>query len=61
MARVRHLNNWIALHGTALFGSMGMAYLFFFYGFLPLFFPNQEIHLLYWSNTVQLWSTMAPR
>ena len=56
MARVTRVNEWIALHITVLFGSMWATYLFFFYGFLPLFFPNQEVNLLYWSNTVQLWS-----
>ena len=56
MARVRRFNEWIALHMTLLFGSMWITYLFVFYGFLPLFLPNQEVNLLYWSNTVQLWS-----
>lgn len=56
MAWLRRFNIWVALHGVAVFGSIWTAYLFFFYGFLPLFFPQQQITLLYWSNTVQLWS-----
>lgn len=56
MAWLRRFNIWVALHGVAVFGNIWTAYLFFFYGFLPLFFPQQQIALLYWSNTVQLWS-----
>lgn len=41
---------------TMIFGSMWATYAFFLYGFIPLFFPTQEVNLLYWSNTVQLWS-----
>lgn len=53
---IKRLNEWVALHVTLVFGSMWITYLFFFYGFLPLIFPNQEVNFLYWSNTVQLWS-----
>lgn len=53
---MRRFNDWVALHITLLFGSMWTTYLFFFYGFLPFWWPNQKINLLYWSNTVQLWS-----
>ncbi|MFX4302956.1 hypothetical protein ACOJUR_11990 [Alicyclobacillus tolerans] len=53
---IRRVNDWIALRMTLIFGTMWMTYLFFIYGFLPLLFPQQEVNLLYWSNTVQLWS-----
>ena len=56
MARIKHLNEWVAIRGVAIFGNIWTAYLFFFYGFLPFLFPSQQIPLLYWSNTVQLWS-----
>jgi hypothetical protein len=56
MARVTQINNWIAVRLTLIFGTMWTAYLFFLYGFLPLFFPTQKVTFLYWSNTVQLWS-----
>lgn len=54
--KVSKFNDWVAIHATVIFGSMAITYMFFFYGFLPLFFPSQEVNLLYWSNTVQLWS-----
>lgn len=53
---MQRLNDWIALHVTLLFGSMWATYLFFLYGFLPIFWPREMVPLLYWSNTVQLWS-----
>ena len=56
MNRVRTFNEWLALHATLVFGSMWMTYGFFLYGFIPVLFPSQMNHLLYWSNTVQLWS-----
>lgn len=53
---MRRVNEWIALRATLLFGSMPTFYLFFLYGFLPVLFPAMMVTLLYWSNTVQLWS-----
>ena len=53
---MKQFNDWLALHITLVFGTMWMTYAFFFYGFLPLVFPKDEVTLLYWSNTVQLWS-----
>jgi hypothetical protein len=35
---------------------MGVTYAFFAYGFLPIIFPSAMTALLYWSNTIQLWS-----
>jgi hypothetical protein len=49
-------NDWLAIKGTLIFGSMWVTYLFFFYGFMPILFPNHMNEFLYWSNTVQLWS-----
>lgn len=56
MSRVRAFNDWLAAHATIVFGSMWMTYAFFLYGFIPVLAPSQMDHLLYWSNTVQLWS-----
>lgn len=57
--RVAQFNDWLAIHLTLVFGSMYVTYVFFCYGFLPLLFPGQEVNLLYWSNTVQLWALPA--
>lgn len=54
--RVNLVNEWIAVHATLIFGTMWMTYLFFLYGFIPVIFPKYMDQLLYWSNTVQLWS-----
>lgn len=54
--KLQRFNEWVALHMTLVFGSMLTTYIFMFYGFMPLFFPSQEVNLLYWSNTIQLWS-----
>ena len=54
--KIKESNEWIALHVTMIFGTMWIAYIFFFYGFMPIFFPKYIVQLLYWSNTVQLWS-----
>jgi hypothetical protein len=35
---------------------MWMTYMFFLYGFGPVLFPSAMTTMLYWSNTVQLWS-----
>lgn len=35
---------------------MWVTYLLFLYGFIPVVWPSQMNALLYWSNTVQLWS-----
>lgn len=53
---MQRLNDWIAVHATILFGSMWATYAFFLYGFAPLIWPGSMVTLLYWSNTVQLWS-----
>lgn len=49
-------NDWLAVKGTLIFGTMWVTYLFILYGFLPLIFPGQMDKFLYWSNTIQLWS-----
>lgn len=56
MKKINKFNEWLAVHATLVFGSMWTTYLFFCYGFLPLLFPDKMDKLLYWSNTVQLWS-----
>lgn len=53
---MKKFNEWIAVRATLLFGSMWTTYLFFCYGFIPLLVPAWMDKLLYWSNTVQLWS-----
>lgn len=53
---MKKFNEWIAVKGTLIFGSMWTTYLFFCYGFLPIMFPKYMDKFLYWSNTVQLWS-----
>lgn len=57
--RLARFNEWLAIHLTLVFGSMYVCYVFFAYGFLPVLFPAQEVNLLYWSNTVQLWALPA--
>lgn len=53
--KITHFNNWVAIHGTKLFGTMWCTYAFIFYsGVLPLIFPDQKETLLYWSNAIQL-------
>ncbi len=54
--RILAFNEWLAAHATSVFGSMATTYAFFVYGFIPVIVPSQMDHLLYWSNTVQLWS-----
>lgn len=54
--RFQRFNDLLAAHAVLVFGSMWCFYALFFYGFLPLLFPNQEVTILYWSNSVQLWS-----
>ncbi len=56
LARVRRLNDALAIRATLAFGSMWTTYLFVVYGFAPLLWPAAMDKLLYWSNTVQLWS-----
>jgi len=53
---MRKVNEWIAINMTKIFGTMWTTYLFFLYGFAPILFPQYMVQLLYWSNTVQLWS-----
>ncbi|MEZ0066665.1 hypothetical protein ABIA32_002677 [Streptacidiphilus sp. MAP12-20] len=56
MSRIARFNEWLAVKATNVFGSMGMTYLFFGYGFVPALVPSLMVTLLYWSNTIQLWS-----
>jgi len=56
MKRINAFNEWIGVHVTLIFGTMWITYLFFVYGFLPILIPSEMTTLLYWSNTVQLWS-----
>lgn len=53
---MRKFNEWVAVKATDIFGTMYTTYALFLYGFLPLLFPGLMVTLLYWSNTVQLWS-----
>lgn len=56
--RVRSFNQRVAVSLTILFGSVGMFYLLFFYGLLPVFpvFSRYQADFLYWGNWVQLWA-----
>lgn len=54
--KITKINDIIAMNVTVVFGTMWTTYLFFLYGLLPVFFPQHMDKLLYWSNTVQLWS-----
>jgi hypothetical protein len=56
MGRVTEFNEAVARRATLIFGSMPTTYAFFLYGFLPVLLPGLMVTLLYWSNTVQLWS-----
>ncbi|WP_052069778.1 hypothetical protein [Streptacidiphilus albus] len=56
MIGVREFNDRIAARATRAFGSMWVTYGLFLYGFLPILLPSLMVTLLYWSNTVQLWS-----
>lgn len=53
--RVNTVNEQIGLRLTLIVGTMWITYLFFLYGFTPLFAPDLRSSLLYWSNTLQLW------
>ena len=53
---MKKFNELLAVRATLIFGSMWMTYLFFVYGFMPILIPKDMTTLLYWSNTVQLWS-----
>lgn len=56
MSRISGFNERLAVRATRAFGSMWTTYAFFAYGFLPVLLPGAMTALLYWSNTVQLWS-----
>ena len=56
MERMSGFNERVAVRGTLVFGSMWVTYMFFLYGLAPIMFPGRMNDLLYWSNTVQLWS-----
>jgi putative Mn2+ efflux pump MntP len=56
MRKIYAVNDKIALRTTLVFGTMWTAYMFFLYGFLPVFFPKYMNTFMYWSGTVQLWS-----
>ena len=53
---INKLNEKIAMHITLVFGTMWTTYVFFLYGFIPLFFPDSCNQVMYWSGTIQLWS-----
>jgi hypothetical protein len=55
-AKISRFNEFLAINGTKIFGTMWVTYIFFLYGFAPFLWPEAEGHLLYWSNTIQLWS-----
>jgi len=54
--KIKQVNEFIAVKATLIFGSMWLTYIFFIYGFAPLIWPKAQDSLLYWSNTIQLWS-----
>jgi len=54
--RFQEFNDTLAAHAVLIFGSMISFYILFFYGFLPLVFPQEQNTILYWSNSIQLWS-----
>ena len=56
MDRINKINEDIAVRVTLIFGTMWMTYLFFLYGFGPIIWPQYQVQMLYWSNTIQLWS-----
>jgi hypothetical protein len=56
LSRVSEFNERLAVRATRAFGSMWTTYALFAYGFLPVLLPGAMAALLYWSNTVQLWS-----
>lgn len=51
---MNRINEWLAVRGTGLFGTMWACYVLLTYGLLPTIFPGDQIELLYWSNVVQL-------
>jgi hypothetical protein len=55
-SRINRFNVFLAINATLAFGTMWTTYLFIIYGFGPLIFPQYMEKMLYWSNTVQLWS-----
>lgn len=56
--RVANLNERVAASSTVWFGSMWTTYLFFLYGFLPLFpaLKPYQGQFLYWGSWIQLWA-----
>lgn len=56
MSRITTFNETVAVRATLIFGSMWVTYLCFLYGFVPVLWPSEMNTLLYWSNTIQLWS-----
>lgn len=56
MKRIKAFNEFLATNITLAFGTMWTTYIFFLYGFGPIIWPQAMSKMLYWSNTVQLWS-----
>jgi hypothetical protein len=56
MKLINYLNEILAKNITLAFGTMWTTYAFMVYGFGPLIWPQHMDKMLYWSNTVQLWS-----
>ena len=54
--KINNLNETIALKSTLIFGTMWTTYAFFLYGIIPALYPQHMSEMLYWSNTIQLWS-----
>jgi len=48
------INSVIAVKVTILVSSIWAFYAFVIFGLAPLVWPNQEQHILYWSNFLQL-------
>ena len=51
---VRKINDLLATRITLLVGSIWAFYAFVIFGLTPLFWPQYEEQILYWSNFLQL-------
>ena len=58
LAKIKQINEALAVWLTNAFGTMWICYAFVIYGLIPVFaiFHPYQGAFLYWSNWVQLWS-----
>lgn len=54
MNKVTAFNDLFASKSTIAFSSIWAFYVFLIYGLMPIFFPQYQNDLLYWSNVMQL-------